>query len=317
MDLSASKSLRLSPATVEHLLEMPPIESVKLDWCEKHDIDLRVLRLDLLHPLLGGNKWFKLKHNLQAALESGKRSVLSFGGAYSNHLRALAAAGNLFGVETVGIVRGELVKPLNPVLRFAKDQGMRLIPMDREFYKLKHTEQFSQYLREHFASCYVVPEGGSNALGVKGCGDILNLIPVQDSRKNRIVALPCGTGATFSGLVLKAMEDRIKNTNFFGVSVLKAEGYLQKEVENKLLEMAAQGQLFPIDWRMIDRFHGGGYAKSNNELNHFVIEWNKRTGIPIEPVYTGKLFWGLKEMIEAGEIAAGSEVIAIHTGGVH
>ena len=163
----------------------------------------------------------------------------------------------------------------------------------------------------------MIPEGGSNALGVKGCGEILDLIPTQESGKNRFVALACGTGATLSGLILKAIETRVGNLELLGISVLKEDGYLQKEVEKNLRASALEEQLSTIPWQMIDRFHGGGYARSTNKLNHFLEEWRELSEIPIEPVYSGKLFWGLREMIEAGEIPKGSELIAIHTGGVY
>jgi len=317
MNSSAPNLSELLTTRLEHPFRAPPIESLNMDWCDDYGIDFKVLRLDLIHPLLGGNKWFKLKHNILTARELGKHTILSFGGAYSNHLRALAAAGNLFGIQTIGLVRGELVQPLNPVLEFAQNQGMNLVPIDRKTYSLKHTEQFVSSLHKKFGDFHIVPEGGSNDLGVKGCSEILDLIPLQSSRKNTVIALACGTGTTLSGLILAATECRKNGINFLGISVLKAKGYLQEEVAAKLINSFSEEKLRPISWQVIDRFHGGGYGKASKDLRHFVEEWNRQPRFSIEPVYTGKLFWALKELIKAGEIPRGAEIIAIHTGGVH
>jgi len=317
MYIPAANLNELFAARLQPPFRAPPLESLNLDWCEKYGIDFKVLRLDLIHPLLGGNKWFKLKHNILAARELEKHTILSFGGAYSNHLRALAAAGNLFGIKTIGLVRGELIQPLNPVLEFAQNQGMELVSIDRKSYGLKHTEHFISNLHKKFGDCYIVPEGGSNDLGVKGCAEILDLMPMQSAQKNRMIALACGTGTTLSGLLLGAMERSVRNIKILGISVLKAEGYLQKEVAAKLLAPSLEQKLRDIPWQVIDRFHGGGYGKTGKDLKRFLEEWSRQPRFPIEPVYTGKLFWGLKELIKAGEISWGTEVIAIHTGGVH
>ena len=317
MNSSAVNLSELLTARLEQQFRAPPIESLSLDWCDEYGIEFKVLRLDLIHPLLGGNKWFKLKHNILAARELGKHTILSFGGAYSNHLRALAAAGNLFGIRTIGLVRGELVQPLNPVLEFAQNQGMDLVSIDRQTYNLKHTEQFASSLHKRFGDFHIVPEGGSNDLGIQGCSEILDLIPLQSARKNTVIAMACGTGTTLSGLILAAMKRRKNSLNFLGISVLKAKDYLQEEVAAKLIDSVLENKLRPISWQVIDRFHGGGYGKVSKDLKHFVEEWNRQTRFSIEPVYTGKLFWGLKELIKAGEIPRGAEIIAIHTGGVH
>ncbi|NKB31899.1 MAG: pyridoxal-phosphate dependent enzyme [Pseudomonadales bacterium] len=303
--------------TIQFQHKQPSIESLTLKWCIRKQIGLKVLRLDLLHPHLGGNKWFKLRLNLEQARQQGKNVLLSFGGAYSNHLRALAAAGKRFGFKTIGLVRGELTEPLNPVLQFAQEQGMHLVPMDRTSYRLKHTESFLTELQENYADAYVIPEGGSNRLGVLGCKEIVNFLPPGNSGESRILALACGTAATMSGLIAGIAERNIQATEVLGFSVLKASGYLSSEIETNLSNYFPEQNLNKVPWKIEERFHGGGYAKSNPELNGFLSEWQQSSSMPIEPVYTGKLFWGLKQMIELGEIERGSEVIALHSGGVY
>ncbi|HEY9842328.1 MAG: GNAT family N-acetyltransferase [Candidatus Sericytochromatia bacterium] len=272
----------------------PPLQA--LCFPDRPDVGARILRLDQIHPLLSGNKWFKLRHNLMAAKQAGCRRLLSLGGAWSNHLFALAAAGSLLGFETTGIVRGELPEPLNPVLSFARDCGMQLIPVTRSEYR---------QLREDPTSLgkdgtWLIPEGGSNAFGVLGAGEILEYLPAD----TRTLALACGTAATLAGLARVAPA----NLKLLGVAVLKGGEFLSQEVIR-----LADGPI-QCRWEIETRFHAGGYARSNQDLQAFLARFAELTpSIPLEPVYTGKLAWALNERFKSSERP--ESLVLLHSGG--
>lgn len=268
-----------------------------------------MLRLDLVHPLLSGNKWYKLRLNLEAARQQGCSVLLSFGGAYSNHLHALAAAGQLFGFRTIGMVRGEIVQPLNPTLSFARDQGMELHAVSRTNYRAKKSPEFLAELTERFGKCLVIPEGGANDAGVRGCADIASNLSWSDASTDRLVTLACGTGTTLAGI----LGGLTAPCRIIGVSALQGGEFLQQEVCGFLDATKATD---PGNWHIDTRWHLGGYARHTAELLAFIRDFTWRTGIPLEPVYTGKMMYGLYSMLEAGEIARGSDIIAVHTGGL-
>lgn len=273
-----------------------------------------MLRLDLLHPQISGNKWFKLRLNLQAARERGYDTVLSFGGAYSNHLHALAAAGKMQGFKTIGVVRGEPVVPINATLAFAREHGMELYHVTRADYRNKSDPAFLASLQERFGEFFLIPEGGANIAGVQGCADIAGLLhwsapaAATSSRSERVVALACGTGTTLAGLLLGRKVDY----RILGVSALKGD-FLENDVRKALQNC---GVADPGNWRITEEWHGGGFARFSPELLDFIEDFRHRTGIPLEPVYTGKLMLGLYRMLERGEFSRGTEIIAIHTGGL-
>ena len=293
----------------------PRIDPVVCALLQQHDVLLNVLRLDLIHPQIQGNKWFKLKPNLNAALTERHTTILSFGGAYSNHLYALAAAGRHFGLRTIGIVRGELVLPLNPVLAFCQQQGMELVGISRSDYRRKAEPLFLANLQQRFGAFYAVPEGGSNALAVTGCADLAQMLRWQSSARPRLVALACGTGTTLAGIVtgLSAIAP-LPAVSVLGVAVLKAPGYLAQQVQ-ALLTAGGEAAIQP-HWSILDHYHAGGYARTSAGLTAFLQEFARISEIPVEPVYTGKLMYGLFDLIRRGEIAPGTEVLALHTGGV-
>ena len=332
----------------------PAIEAIHCDFLTQHDVDINVLRLDRIHPSVHGNKWFKLKGNIEQIRQLGCKEVVSFGGAYSNHLYALAALGKLLGFKTTGFIRGEIVRPLNPVLAFADNAGMQLIAISRGDYRRQHEPEFLRQLLADFGDCYLLPEGGSNLLAVKGCEEIVDFLRWpsgvgvanagteegrgdgeegaggeeergEDERHpgdRRFLALSCGTGATIAGIISGLNRQGYgSRVSVIGVSVLKAEAYIAKQVQYWLAQLDAlqpleNGQRSAVNWRVVEDYHCGGYAKSSPELTAFMAEFAGYCEIPIEPVYTGKLFLALFDMIRRGVIAPGSEVLAIHTGGV-
>lgn len=295
-------------------ISTPPLESLSCELLRQADVSVNVLRLDKCHPLLSGNKWYKLKHNLAYLQSQPDLPILSFGGAYSNHLHALAAAGKLLGMETIGVVRGELVEPLNPVLAFAKEQGMTLIGISRSDYRRKQDSGYLEQLRLKFGDFHLLPEGGGNSLALRGCEEIASLLRWQKSESNRLVALCCGTGVTMAGLIRGlAGQESGHAPDVLGVSVLKGDGYLQSEVAAHL---GCYGNGRQIQWRVDDTYHCGGYARTSPALQSFLSEFAECSDIPLEPVYTGKLFYALFDLIAKGAIPRGTDVVAIHSGGV-
>lgn len=287
----------------------PVLDSIDDPLLRGRDIELRMLRLDRIHPQISGNKWYKLKHNLLAARAQSQDTVLSFGGAYSNHLVALAAASKACALRSVGIVRGEAPKVLNPALQFAQQQGMTLHFVSRSDYRLKEDPEFIAALEQRFGAFYMIPEGGSNLLGVRGCAEIAAHLHWQRAAAPRCVVLACGTAATLAGVVSAVPKD----CDVVGVSVLKGVDTLSPQVDAWLGQLTCDRDK---RWSIKTQYHHGGYGKTSAALNSFIDAFEARTGIPLEPVYTGKMMWGLYQMIETGEIARGTEIIALHTGGL-
>lgn len=263
---------------------------------------LGMLRLDLVHPLLQGNKWFKLRPHLLQARALGLRRILTFGGAWSNHLLATAAAGKLLGFETIGIVRGELPSPLNPVLSLAAGLGMRLQPMSRADFRALRDKP--QSLATEYPEALIVPEGGASALGVAGAAGILDCLPAGTRR----LALACGTATTLAGLLRAAPAD----FDLLGVSVLKGD-FLAAEARRWC-------QAEPLcRWEIDTEHHAGGYARINPALATFLEAFAAlNPEISIEPVYTGKLLWALNSRLQFLNSSDLNKPLPLllHTGGI-
>ncbi|MFM1896884.1 MAG: hypothetical protein RLZZ385_1958 [Pseudomonadota bacterium] len=273
-------------------------------------LQLHILRLDLLHPVLGGNKGFKLRLNIDAALAQGHHTLLSFGGAYSNHLAALATAARLAGLRSIGLVRGELPRPLNPVLRHAAEQGMTLLSVTRSDYRRKTDPDFIASLERHWGPFHLIPEGGANRFGVAGCAAMAEHLPAEALAAGSTVAMACGTGGSLAGL-LNGLARREARCRALGVAVLKGGDFLRPAVAG-WLDTSGQVPLWDID----TRHDCGGYAKRSDALNKFINEFIEMNDIPVEPVYTGKLLYALRELARRDHFPEGARVTAIHTGGI-
>ncbi len=268
-------------------------------------VKIFIKRLDLIHPHISGNKWFKLKFNLDEAKTKGYDTLLTFGGAYSNHIHATAAAGKLFGFNTIGIIRGEEHLPLNPTLHFAKEQGMQIHYVTRSGYRNKHTRGFQDQLKDKFGNVYIIPEGGTNQLALKGAAEIPELIETDYD----YLCTPCGTAGTISGLIAGLKGEN----NIIGFSVLKGGGFLIDNVYTYLNEYC--GKAFSNLSIYLD-YHFGGYAKINKELIKFKDEFEKLNSIPLDYVYTAKMIYGIYDLIKNGYFPNGSSIMALHTGGL-
>lgn len=282
-----------------------PIIKIEDPIIKDSGIKLFIKREDLNHPELSGNKWHKLKYNLIEAKEKGYETLLTFGGAYSNHIYAVAAAGKLFGFKTIGIIRGEEQLPLNPTLSFASSKGMKIYYVNRKTYREKNSTGFIEQLRQEFGNFYLVPEGGTNKLAVKGASEIISNINIDID----YVCCACGTGGTLAGLVtgLKGMKKAL------GFSVLKGGSFLLNDVEKLIYESVGKKY---NNWDINLDFHFGGYAKINSELIEFTQRFQKITSIPIEPIYTGKLLFGIYNLILNNYFSNGTNILVIHTGGL-
>lgn len=280
-----------------------PIQEIKASFLTEAGIRLLVKREDLNHPEVSGNKWWKLKYNLEQAIEEGQDTLLTFGGAYSNHLYALAASASELGMKSIGIVRGEETLPLNPTLRFVKSRGMEIHFVSREAYREKQESNFLHELQEKFGRFYMLPEGGTNALAVKGCKEF-SMQLVEEAEFDTL-CLPVGTGGTMAGMVagLKPHQQAI------GISVLKHGEFLNEEVKRWLTGSES-------NWRIETGFAFGGYARSNRELLDFIRMHREQHNLPLEHVYTAKTLYGIYELIRQGKIRRSSVVMMVHTGGL-
>lgn len=278
-----------------------PLQHIQDPMLEKHGITLHLKRDDLIHSEVSGNKWRKLKYNILQASKEGKKVLLSFGGAYSNHIYAVAAAGKYFGFETIGIIRGEETFPLNPTLSFAKECGMKLVYESRSNYKIKETDEYIHNLKERFGHFYHIPEGGTNPLALEGVAEVISEIEIEYS----LICCPCGSGGTIAGLI-KANNGK----KTLGISVLKGAGMLDNTV-------AALAQCDDQEsWRINYDYHFGGYAKITKELILFIQEFERMHQTKLEPIYSGKMMYALYDLIKKGNFKRGESIIALHTGGL-
>ncbi|MGA9639277.1 1-aminocyclopropane-1-carboxylate deaminase/D-cysteine desulfhydrase [Flavobacterium sp.] len=266
-----------------------------------NNISVYIKREDLIHPYVSGNKFRKLKYNLLQAKNENENSLLTFGGAFSNHIAAVAFAGREQHFKTIGVIRGEeLVTKVqeNPTLKFAHECGMQFEFVNREEYRLKQEEFFLSRLKDKYGSFYLIPEGGTNALAIQGCEEILN---EQDAEFD-FICCPVGTAGTISGIINSALHHQ----KILGFPALKGD-FLQDEictfVKNK-------------NWELITDYHFGGYGKVNLDLVAFINQFYKDTKIPLDPIYTGKMVFGILDLIQKNYFKANSKILLIHTGGL-
>lgn len=265
-----------------------------------------------MHPYINGNKWFKLKYNLFEAGQRNFRTLLTFGGAYSNHIFATAAAGNLFEFRTIGVIRGEQRLPLNATLSFATEQGMEIIYLDRQTYKQKDTKQIQSQLRQRCGEVFLIPEGGSNLNGVRGCVEIVSYVAAAFDT----VCLACGTGTTLTGIALSLHQGQ----RVIGFPVLK-DGYALAQEINSLLSSYLSSGLpisgtSPSPWQLMCNYHCGGYAKVNNELLLFKQQFEQMYSILLDYVYTAKMFYGVMNLLQQGFFQPSERLLLLHTGGL-
>ena len=267
-----------------------------------NNIELFIKREDKLHPIISGNKFRKLKYNLAEAKKQNHTTLVTFGGAFSNHILAVAGAGFEFGFETIGVIRGEELENKineNPTLQKAKQLGMQFYFVSRTVYREKETISFIKHLQEKFGYFFLIPEGGTNQLAIKGCEEILTNF---DKAYFTHIACAIGTGGTISGLI----NSSNKNQQVIGFSSLKGS-FLSEVIRN----FASK-----TNWNSIEEYHFGGYGKVTNELIQFLNSFFLQTNIPLDPIYTGKMVFGVLDLINKDYFPENSKILMIHTGGL-
>jgi 1-aminocyclopropane-1-carboxylate deaminase len=288
-----------------------PVQEFHHAALDKAGVRLMIKREDLNHPFISGNKWWKLKYNLEEAKRLDKKTLLTFGGAYSNHIYAVAAAAEECKFKSIGIIRGEEIRPLNPTLRFATEHGMLLQYISREDYRKKNDADYIRRLHGTFGDFYTIPEGGTNILALKGCSEFgQTLLDLNFD----YLCLAAGTGGTMAGII----EGIAGKREVIGVSVLKGD-FLTQEISNLLDASALQKKnSSPVygKWQMLTSYHHGGYAKVPDELKNFIGEMYRQHNLPLDPVYTGKLMWAVLEEVKKGFFKRGSTILALHSGGL-
>ncbi|MDP5106062.1 MAG: pyridoxal-phosphate dependent enzyme [Polaribacter sp.] len=281
-------------------------QQIFLPILEEKRIELFIKREDLIHPYISGNKFRKLKYNLDEAIKLKKKSLLTFGGAFSNHIVATAVAGEIAGLKTFAIIRGEelglnLAKTLeeNATLRRAHESGMKFHFVSRELYRQKTSFGFIEKMKNKWGDFYLIPEGGTNIFGVQGCEEILS---VEDKKMN-FICCAVGTGGTIAGLI----NGSKRNQKLIGFPALKGN-FLSEEIKKYTINNKK--------WRLQKHYTFGGYAKHTDELIRFINDFNKQTGVLLDPVYTGKMMFGVLDLIKKDYFEENTKILAIHTGGI-
>jgi len=280
---------------------MNPVFNQSINIQFPNNISLIIKREDLIHPFVSGNKFRKLKYNLLQAKAENKETLLTFGGAFSNHIAAVAYAGKEQGFKTIGIIRGDEIFDKieeNPTLKFAQEKGMEFEFVSREEYRLKSEASFIEKLKVKFGDFYLVPEGGTNELAVKGCEEILT----EEDSVFDYVCCAVGTGGTISGLINSVLP----NQKILGFPALKG-GFLNDEIR-----IFAKKD----NWNLISDYHFGGYGKINLDLIEFINAFFEKTKVPLDPIYTGKMVFGVIDLISKNYFPAHSKILLIHTGGL-
>jgi 1-aminocyclopropane-1-carboxylate deaminase len=260
-----------------------------------------IRREDLIHPFISGNKYRKLKYNLLQAKSDNRKTLLTFGGAFSNHIAALAFAGKEQGFKTIGIIRGDELRDKileNPTLKFAQECGMEFKFVTREAYRYKTETDFIANLKQEFGDFYLVPEGGTNEFAVKGCEEILT----KEDAEYDFVCCAVGTGGTISGII----NSILPHQKVLGFPALKGD-FLNEDIRK-----FAQNS----NWEVITDYHFGGYGKVNPELIAFINQFFEENKIPLDPIYTGKMVFGVMDLIEKKYFPENSKILLIHTGGI-
>jgi len=264
-------------------------------------VKLYIRREDLIHPFVSGNKFRKLKYNLIEAKKQNHNTLLTFGGAYSNHIAAVAFAGKENGFKTIGVIRGdELSSKIsqNPTLKFCQDNGMEFVFVSREQYRLKNTEDFLCNLKNDFDDFYLVPEGGTNDFAVKGCEEILS----NEDERFDYICCAIGTGGTISGII----NSSTSRQKVLGFPSLKGD-FIKKDIRKFAKKE---------NWDIISDYHFGGYGKVSEELIEFINDFYKKYSIPLDPIYTGKMVFGVIDLITKNYFPEDSKILLIHTGGI-
>ncbi len=311
-----------------------PLQAIQHPLFSQKGLTLEILRTDKTDPVISGNKWFKLKYNLIEAKNQGCKTLLSFGGPYSNHIHALASAGKADGFNTIGIIRGEENLPLNPTLTDATRHGMKLYYINRQTYQNKHLPEVTKHLKQlvtnddpfnegtQAGNYYLVPEGGTNKLAVSGAAEIASFIP-EDAD---YICVPCGTGGTIAGIISglslkiensqshKSACNPLQKAKVLGFPAMKGGQFLEAIIDKLIEEQGRSGNR--VHWELLYDWHFGGFGKINKNLAYFIQDFEKKYPLKLDPVYTAKMMYGIVSMMKKDLIPMGNKIVVVHTGGL-
>jgi len=290
-------------------LKQTPITLLDIPELAALGITLSVKRDDMQHDIVSGNKLFKLFYHLEHCKKNNIKTIVTFGGAYSNHLHATAYAAKLMNMKSVAIIRGEQILPLNPTLKDCTEWGMTLEPVSRSDYQIKDESIAIQNVLTRYAGAHIIPEGGSDLMGVRGAGLILDGVKQSDFD---YIVCACGTGTTLAGIISQAD----KKVKVLGIAVLKGASWMQGEVQNWLDKMDLKTQHLLPQWSVNTDYHFGGYGKIKPEITQFIDRFQHDYNLPLEPIYTGKSMCGVLDLAKKGYFTKGSRILFIHTGGL-
>jgi 1-aminocyclopropane-1-carboxylate deaminase len=284
--------------------EPTPVHELKDPRAERAGIRVLVKREDLNHSTVSGNKWWKLRYNLQAALDAKKTSLLTLGGAYSNHIYATAAAAAACGLKSIGIIRGEEHLPLNPTLAAAVNWGMTLHYVTRSKYRERNQADFLDTLQKKWNDAFIIPEGGTNVHALRGLQEFGALLSTV---QHDYLCLPVGTGGTLAGLA----------TSGGRATILGFVASKDTSLPSKITELIQMSECSsPSPWQLVTNYHFGGFAKMSDTLRAFIDDFHRQHGILLDPVYTCKMMFGVFDLIAKGYFPLGSTVLVLHTGGL-
>lgn len=285
---------------------LSPIEKLNHTIFDENQLHVYIKRDDLIHPIISGNKWRKLKYNLKQAKTNGYEGIMSFGGAYSNHIHALAYACQQHQIASVGIIRGENHYQSNATLSQAQKWGMKLTFVSRAEYKRRQDPSYISTLQNHYPNHLIIPEGGSNELALGGVGEIISELSQQLTYDTLI--LPVGSGGTIAGLI-KADNNKHR---ILGIAVLKQADYLKNDINTLINKPSATEE----NWQLLTNYHGGGYGTFSIEAAEKIAAFSKQNAIPFEPIYSGKMLLACLNLAEQGYFAKNERIVLLHTGGI-
>lgn len=307
----------------EFLSRIQAVPLQRLDWhlANRMGVDVFIRRDDLVDEHLSGNKFYKLYYNLKSAKENGFRKVLSYGGAYSNHIFALAAGAHINGFESVGVIRGERPKELSPTLKDAEAWGMKLHFISRADYKNVQSAEIQKSLSEAHGEFFEIPEGGANSLGLKGTVALGKALDHQVGGNVDAVCVACGTGNTLAGIASGFQKPKSwpeRAASIVGFSVLKEPKISStRTLGADVVNFYQLNGLSGSNWRIVSGFHGGGYGKSlPQNMRQFMDEFESQAGLRLDPVYTVKMCFGVARLLSQRYWPKGSRIVLVHTGGL-
>lgn len=289
---------------------MSTLQKISHPLFDKYQVEVKVKRDDLLHNIISGNKWRKLKYNIEKLKEGNYHGALTFGGSYSNHIHAFAYACKLNNIPCIGVIRGEAQYANNFTLGWARHWGMQCHFVDRKTYRRRFETDFITELNALYPNYFVIPEGGSNALAIPGVAEVVAELNQQADFDTLMT--PVGSGGTLAGLISGDSVAKRKQHKILGIAVLKQADYLVKEIKALLPKSALQH----TNWQLLTQFHRGGYSKFSTLDAERIIEFNQQTGVTFEPVYSGKMILALLDLLAQGYFKPQERIVLLHTGGL-